>query len=232
MPTTTVTVESRFEDERVGFRGQLSGSGTGWSCTGGGGGAAMTCVSDVDIAGGAALPDLSLTAAVSPTLSTFGVMPSLEVQWSSPADQEPRPEYDGIRRSIGVAPPLVDLVPVVTGPARAQQAGSGATAATTKVVVAARNVGRGPSAGATSIGWSFGGQVVSASGSGWVCVLADARCTSAGGLAAGATTSAVTLTVVNDRNAVDAVTQVDVSVGAAGDGNAGNDSQPVFFVTS
>ncbi|MCO5328005.1 MAG: DUF11 domain-containing protein [Solirubrobacterales bacterium] len=189
----------------------VSASGTGWDC--GFASGAVTCTRSATIAGGGSADPIEIGVRVDANAPS-SITNSAEVD--TQADSEPSNDSDSVTGSPTGAVPDIALTMSRNGPLR--------NGATGTFSLSARNVGSGPTTGATTITMTLiGSSYVSGSGSGWSCSGGTnaATCTHAGAIAPG-TRSDLELDVRVDKAAAVAITSG--SVATPGDTNSGNNT--------
>lgn len=200
----------------------VSTSAAAWSCSAVA--ATITCTHLGPLAGGASLPDISLTVAVG-----AGAVPSVTnlATVSTAGDVNNTNDASAVSTPVN-APAAIDLSIAKS------HSGTFIVGTTNTFSLTVSNVGTLATTGPVTVTdvLPVGLTYNSAAGTGWSCGNAGATvtCTNAGPIAAGTTTT-ITLSVSVTAAAFPAVTN-SASVSTAGDANAGNDSasDPVTVV--
>jgi len=200
----------------------VSATGTGWSCAHAAG--TVSCTNAGPLAGGASLPSITLTVAVSapalPSVSNTGTV-------STPGDVN-------AANNSATAITAVSPTPIVDLAIAKSHAGTPVVGATQVFSLQVTNVGTASTTGGITVTDNLpaGLTFVSGTAPGWVCsaVGQTVSCTSAGVMAPGASVT-IALTVTVGAAAAPSVTNT-ATVATAGDANAANDtaSDPLSVV--
>ena len=185
--------------------------GSGWSCDFASG--TVTCVHADPIGGSASAPPIELTVGVAAG-APGSITNTADVD--AQADSDASDDSDSTTDSVSGAVPDLALTMTPNGPAR--------NGATRTFSLSVRNVGSGPTTGATTISMSLiGSSFTAGSGSGWSCSGAPlaATCTHAGPIAPN-TRSDVELDLTLDKASTLVITSG--AVATAGDTNGANNS--------
>lgn len=201
----------------------VSAAGTGWSC--GHAAGTVTCTTPGPVAGGAALPGITLTVDVGPTAA-----PSVTnvATVATTGDGVPGNDQSSVTTPVGGAAGI-DLALAKS------HSGNFVVGSTHAFTLTVQNVGTLPTTGPITITDVLPGSVAlaSSSGAGWSCsnVTVTVTCVNAGPLAAGAS-STVTLNVNINPGAYPGFTNT-ASVATPGDTDPGNNtaSDPVVVET-
>ncbi|MFN8666215.1 MAG: hypothetical protein U0164_03335 [Gemmatimonadaceae bacterium] len=200
----------------------VSATGTGWSCTHAAG--TVSCTNGGPLAGGAALPSITLTVAVAaPALPSVSNTATV----STPGDVNAGNNSATVNTAVSPSP-VVDLAIAKS------HAGTPSVGGTQLFSIQVSNVGTASTTGLITVTDNLpsGLTFVSGTAPGWACsaVGQAVSCTSGSAMAPGASVS-IALTVTVGAAAAPSVTNT-ASVATAGDANAANDtaSDPLAVV--
>ena len=190
-------IQSRVE---LVFSTALSGHGSGWTCPAGSG----RCVTDADVAPGAALPQLTLRSqtSVSSSATTESVSASIETTDDFASQNNAGSAQTALVPAIGP-----DLT-VTARPGPVVTEGSTATA-----LISVTNMGTAQSTGDIELTYGTG---ASASGAGWTCPAGAGRCVTSATVAPGG--SLPNIEVRNTTNVSSSSTTFSAQVSGGGDG--------------
>lgn len=217
--TTELQISTGFE--------ALDLSGSGWECTGTQSGT-RTCLHDGDLAAGASLPPLTAIGTGSAMSAWSNSDAWLQADLKNVEDRQTRNNEAFF--SVGVAATPVDLLPVITGPGRAQKVGLPGAPGTTQLQALVTNAGSDSGSGTVTVRFSTSySKVISASGSGWACSATQQLCSRSGTLAAGEATPPITITVEHQPTYWDQGSDLTAQVEAPWDQQSGNNSAAIHY---